>query len=162
MSLTVPSASVDLSKYMTADSVSQQINQLQSAIPVASNSVPPAALASSSIGTSTQFARADHTHDVKVLRAIVTTGSDGTAVWNFVKNFSQPPIMSYMVQDVITPCIVQISSVTVSSVTVKLYRSQMLPSSLTLLSSLVSYNIFGATNNIAGINIHLFAAERTQ
>ncbi|MGX9983954.1 hypothetical protein [Methylobacterium fujisawaense] len=135
--------------------------------------VPPATALDGSMGTSGNFARADHTHAARVQRTVLTTASDGTATWTFARPISVPsgalPVIAYMVEDQGTPVVVQVTSRTFTSaggvdthtaVTIKAQRSQVLPAALVSLSALLNFNVFGGSP--AAVKVNLFAADPTQ
>ena len=141
----------------------------------ASEQLPPATALDGIKGNSLDYARADHTHAVRVQRTTVVTQSDGTQTWTFSRPIvctkgSVPPI-AYMVEDAGSPVIVQITSRTFTTdnaantdthtaVTIKAQRSQLLPSILLSLAGLVSFNVFGA--NASGIKVNMYAGDTTQ
>ncbi len=114
-------------------------------------------------GSSQQVARADHKHPVRLQRKRVVSDANGQVTWNFSTPFSSVPAIAYMVENLADqPMVANIIECDEDHVKVQLFQSQKLPSTLVLLSGLVSFNIFGqAPATLAGKTVHLFAAEPT-
>lgn len=149
------------------------LDQLAGLLPVPAQATPPATALDSKVGASPRFALEDHTHAARVQRTVVTTAMDGTYKWNFARPIACPagklPPISYMVDDTGTPVVVQViareftgdgTTDTHTSVTVKAQRARTLPATILALSSLVSFDIFGAT--VGQTKVNLFAADPTQ
>lgn len=114
-------------------------------------------------GSSQKASRGDHTHPVRVQRARVLSDSNGSATWIFATPFLLTPVISCMIENTQNqPMIANILELDVNHVKVQLFQSQKLPATLTLLSALVSFNIFGVSNTLlANVGVNLFAAEPT-
>lgn len=120
---------------------------------------PPAVGDNSLQGSSAQWARADHTHRSSVQRVVLPTQSDGTVNWTFPVAYDQAPSVQVTVETTSgQPYVPLVTGRTTTGVTIKVLRAQTLPASLTLLSALVSFNIFGGTVP-AGVNVHIWAAK---
>lgn len=136
-----------------------------SAMPmVPSDDAPPPVNSTGSAGTSTQYARADHTHVSSVFKAIKsTTDATGTVSWTYPAGFfPDPPVVEITVETASgQPMVALITSNTASGGTAQVLRAQTLPASLTLLSGLVSFNVFGGTVPV-GTKVHVFAGRATQ
>jgi len=141
--------------------------------PTASGSMPPAAALDSVQGNSMEYARADHTHAVRVQRTRVETSSDGTATWTFVRPIVLPagrfPIIANMIESGGLPITVQVTgwtsttdgtNTTFTSVTVQAQQARALPGLLLNLTALLNYVVF--QNAGAGVKVHLWAADPTQ
>ncbi|GMA75863.1 hypothetical protein GCM10025880_22800 [Methylorubrum aminovorans] len=137
--------------------------------------MPPATALDGKQGTSAEFARADHTHAARVQRTVVTTQADGTYLWTFARPIVCPagklPPITYMVEDLGSPVVVQIvarsftsdaaaGTDTHAAVTVKAQRSRVLPAVLLSLSALLSFDVLGAP--ASGVKVNLWAADPTQ
>jgi len=160
---------IDLSAYATKDAVTA----IQSRMPAAGTATPPATAIDSATGSSSAYARADHTHAARVQRTVLTTATDGTATWTFARPIvvaagKLPPI-AYMVEDTGSPVVVQIvarastsdgTNDTHTAITVKAQRSRTLPAVLVSLASLLSFDVFGTVAN--GVKVNLWAADPTQ
>jgi hypothetical protein len=157
---------------MSAGAVSAAIAR---AVPLPSDATPPATALDGKGGTSSEFARSDHTHAARVQRTVVTTQLDGTYLWTFARPIVCPagklPPITYMVEDTGTPVVVQIvgrsftndaaaGTDTHTAVTVKAQRSRMLPAALVSLSALLSFDVFGGA--ASGVKVNLWAADPTQ
>lgn len=144
-------------------------------IPAPSKEMPPATALDGKQGSSTEFARADHTHAARVQRTVVTTQLDGTYLWTFARPIVCPagklPPITYMVEDLGSPVVVQIvarsftsdaaaGTDTHTAVTVKAQRSRVLPAVLLSLAALLSFDVFGAP--ASGVKVNLWAADPTQ
>ncbi|GJE37835.1 hypothetical protein [Methylobacterium persicinum] len=142
-------------------------------VPPASGVAPPATALDGTPGTSTAYARADHTHAARIQRTVMTTAADGTATFTFARPITVPsgqvPVIAYMVQDTGSPIIVQITGRTWTTangldthtaVTIKAQRSRTLPAALSTLTGLVGYDIFGTA--ASGVQVNLFVADPTQ
>jgi hypothetical protein len=142
-------------------------------VPTASSATPPATALDGSRGTSGDYARADHTHAARVQRTVLMTATDGTQTWVFARPIvcatGKVPPISYMVEDLGTPVVVQITGRTFTSdgtndthtaVTIKAQRSRVLPATLLSLAALISFDIFGAAAGATKVN--LWAADPTQ
>lgn len=145
---------------------------VQQALPQPSSSMPPATNLDGVQGTSTQYARADHTHAVRVQRVARTTASDGTLTWVFARPIVVPagdvPPLAYMVEDTGSPVVVQVTGRTFTTsggqdthtaVTVRAQRSRTLPATLVSLAALVGFDIFQVAANV---RVNLWAADPTQ
>lgn len=143
-------------------------------IPQPAAAMPPATALDGVKGVSPRYALEDHTHAARIQRTAINTAADGTYTWVFSRPIdctagTVPPV-TYMVEDSGSACIVQITGRafttaggidTHTSVAIKAQRAQALPNTLVVLSSLISYNIFGSTNTNA-IKVNLFVAPPTQ
>lgn len=130
-------------------------------VPAASQATPPAAALNGSVGTTTDvYALADHTHEVKVQRTIVTTDASGNATWTFAKSFNNLPAVTALANTTGMPIAISITAKSKTSVSIQAKQSRALPAVLTLLTNLLSYNIF--SDAASGVQIDVFAAEVTQ
>lgn len=127
-------------------------------VPVVSTVVPPPAGLNGQAGTQMSYARADHTHEVKVQRISVTTDATGSATWTFAKAFVGLPVLAYMVVETnggLLPVQVKVTAKSTTSVTINAVRLAILPT-----LNLGGFNV--ASGSAAGVTIDLFAAEATQ
>lgn len=161
--------------YGTGLTQGQVAAAIASNVPAASTATPPATALDGRAGTSSDFARADHTHAARVQRTVVTTAADGTYKWKFARPIvcakgALPPI-AYMVDDTGSPVVVQVTARefttsadgltdTHTSATVKAQRSRTLPATLVSLAALISFDVFGLA--AAGVKVNLWAADPTQ
>lgn len=142
-------------------------------VPVASGATPPATALDGNKGTSSDYARADHTHAARVQRTVLTTANDGTLTWTYARPIvcaaGKVPPISFMVENTGTPVTVQITSRamttdgtndTHTAVSIKAQRSRMLPATLLSITALISFDVFGATAGATKVN--LWAADPTQ
>ncbi|BAQ43977.1 hypothetical protein [Methylobacterium aquaticum] len=142
-------------------------------VPSPSAIMPPATGLDGMLGTSTQYARADHTHAVRVQRVARTTAADGTLTWVFARSIVVPsgetPPLAYMVEDTGSPVVVQVTGRTFTTaggqdthtaVTVRAQRARTLPATLTVLTALVGYDVFAG--GASGVRVNLWAADPTQ
>lgn len=149
------------------------ISAAMQAMPLPATTTPPATALDGASGGSVQYARADHTHAVKVQRTRVETLSDGTATWSFVRPIILPtgrlPVIANMVEAAGLPITVQVtgwasttdgSTTTFTAVTVQAQQARALPGLLLNLSALLNYVVF--QNAGAGVRVHLWAADPTQ
>lgn len=104
-------------------------------VPKPAAAKPPAVRLDGSPGTSTEFGRADHTHEAKVQRTVGITNASGITSVDGLTDIH-------------------------TSVTVKAQRSRALPATILTLVSLVNFDIFGLI--APGVKINLGAAEPTQ
>jgi len=155
------------------------LSTVEGKIPAAATVSPPATDLVQQTGTSTKFAREDHTHKARVKRAMITIGADGTAKWDFAEPFTMIPIVTHMVQETAGQNRVNviITSISTTSVTVYADRMRNLPvmqqlnSGLIgtvsavvsgvngLITSLSGYNLLGGPGSANGVKVHLYAAE---
>jgi len=155
------------------------LSTVEGKIPAAATTSPPNTDLVQQVGTSTKFAREDHTHKARVKRAMVTIGSDGTAKWDFAEPFASIPIVTHMVQETSGQNRVNviITSISTTSVTVYADRMRNLPvmqqlnSGLLgtlsaviggvngLVTALSGYNLLGGPGSANGVKVHLYAAE---
>ncbi|SFV06022.1 hypothetical protein SAMN02799631_04338 [Methylobacterium sp. 174MFSha1.1] len=167
--LDVPPALPDMSGYATTQAVQSAI----SAMPAPGTATPPATALDGTPGTSTLYARADHTHAARVQRTVLTTLADGTATWTFARPIAVPtgrlPPIAYMVEDTGTPVVVQITGRTMTTdgtmdthtaVAIRAQRARTLPAALTVLTALVGFDIFGGS--ASGVRVNVWAADPTQ
>jgi len=155
------------------------LSTVEGKIPAGSTVAPPNTDLVQQVGTSTKFAREDHTHKARIKRAMVTIGADGTAKWDFAEPFTMIPIVTHMVQETSGQNRVNviITSISTTSVTVYADRMRNLPvmqqlnSGLIgtvsavvsgvngLITSLSGYNLLGGPGSANGVKVHLYAAE---
>lgn len=167
--LDVPPAPLDMSQYATTQAMQSAV----SAIPAPAANTPPAAALDGVQGVSTLYARADHTHAVRVQRTVLTTAADGTATWTFARPIvvaaGKVPVIAYMVEDTGTPVVVQVTGRAMTSdgtndthtaVSIRAQRSRTLPATILALTALVSFDIFGAS--ASGTKVNVWAADPTQ
>lgn len=144
-------------------------------VPKPSTATPPATALDGSKGSSAEYARADHTHAARVQRTVMMTATDGTVTWVFARPIvcatGKVPPITYMVEDIGTPVVVQITGRTFTSdagagtdthtsVTIRAQRSRTLPATLLSLAALLNFDLFGAAAGATKVN--LFAADPTQ
>lgn len=142
-------------------------------IPAPSESMPPATALDGVKGVATEYARADHTHAVRVQRTVITLAQDGTFTWTYARPIAVPagkkPAIAYMVDTAGSPVVVQVTARgftsdgttdTHTSVTVKGQQSRTLPATLLTLGGLVSYDTFGSP--AGGLQVNLWAGDPTQ
>lgn len=155
---------------MSAGAVSAAIAQ---AVPAPSNTTPPPTALDGTGGSSSEFARSDHTHAARVQRTVLTTAGDGTFKWVFARPIACPkgalPPVAYMVDDTGSPVVVQITAReftsdgqndTHTAVTIKAQRSRVLPATLVSLAALLNFDVFGGA--ASGVKVNLWAADPTQ
>lgn len=160
------------------------VGSLQTAVsnipnpPAPSNTTPASVAVNGLQGTSTTYARSDHTHAARVQRKIVTLDANGLATWTFTRPFTTMPSLQYMVfQASGEPIIVEAQSWVMSGsdyvgVNIKAYRSRAMPTltPLTvvtfvltgvnqLFALLSGYNVFGG-GSLNGVNVHLSAGDQ--
>jgi hypothetical protein len=121
-------------------------------------------------GASGDFAPIDHVHPIRVQRTTLTLGTDSTATWTFTKPFSTKPVPNYMCEVAgLQPCTVEVLSFTTAvsngvttytGMVVKGYKAQKLPAVMTLLTALLSYDVFAGS--AAGTVVHVSAGPSTQ
>lgn len=142
-------------------------------VPLPAVAMPPATALDGAPGSSSEYARADHTHAARVQRTVLTTAADGTAMWTFARPIVVPagkvPVIAYMVEDTGTPVVVQVTSRAMTSdgtndthtaVAIRAQRSRTLPATILTLTALVSFDIFGAS--ASGTKVNVWAADPTQ
>lgn len=133
------------------------------ALPVAASATPNSETVGGAIGTSAAYMRADARLPRISRTTTVTTAADGTfsVTWASAlvsaPNVVLTPIWSSAVQP---PVCVLTAAPTTTTVTGRCWASQKLPSTLTLLSQLLSYDIFA--NPASGLSIQVFAIPPTQ
>lgn len=140
---------------------------------------PPAVADASVLGTSSTYARADHTHVSSVFKAVkVTTDSSGTVTWSYPANFFlAAPVIELTVEDSGSQAFIpKITSNTAAGGSAKIIASQILPSLTPLsvsailtgviagvnaiVSAMTGYNVFGGSVPV-GTKVHIFAAKAT-
>ncbi len=128
-----------------------------------SDAAPPAVGLDNQQGAATRAAREDHTHTARVQRAFVSLDANGEATWTFARPFTATPVITALYEEAGNgqPIVLKVKTVSTTAVTVKGFRGQTLPATLTLLTALISFNIFGGSAP-TGVTVHLFAAEKTQ
>lgn len=94
----------------------------------------------------------------------VTTGAGGVVTWTFATPFPAgvTPVCNYMVENTgAQPMSVEITAISNAAVTIKLKQARSLPATLTLLTALVNFDIFGGTG-VSGITVHLTVRMPTE
>lgn len=86
---------------------------------------------------------------------LVTNGS-GQVTWTFSPAYISAPTISWAVENSGSAVVMGITAISNTSVTVGLKRAQTLPASLTLITQLISFDIFAGAS-ISGVTIHLMA-----
>jgi hypothetical protein len=139
---------------------------MDAGIPSPASAAPPGIGVSSALGTtSTQFARADHTHASSVQRKRVTTTSGGTFTWTFSPAYDAGvvPVVTYGVENTTSatqPFVVNIMGTpTNTSVTFKVFQAQAstLGGTLTAILGAVVAPFTTATT----VSLHCWAAAPT-
>ncbi|MGX5775447.1 hypothetical protein [Methylorubrum zatmanii] len=137
-------------------------------VPAAANATPPETGTKGAAGTKPEYARADHTHEVRARRKRVALGTDGTAKWVFDKPFGTKPIIVCSPEDdggLPVVCVSVKGSWTQDAnglwtgVTVKGVRAQNIPQNLVNLLLGGVFNLFAGT--ASGVTVGLTAAEET-
>lgn len=193
---TIPPAQ-DLSSYATKTALAAVENKIpvvpdisglasKSALSTVENKIPAAATVSppntdlvQQPGTSTKYAREDHTHKARVKRAMVTIGADGTAKWDFAEAFNMTPIVTHMVQETAGQNRVNVIITAVSPTSVTVYADRMrnlpalsqMPNGLlatltqvitgvnAIATALTGLSLSGGPGSANGVKVHLYAAE---
>ena len=125
---------------------------------MASNAPPPVN-ANGAVGVSARIAREDHTHISSVFKAVKQTNASGVVTWVYPTAFDNPPVVQITIETGSgQPMVALITSNTATGGSAQVLRAQTLPANLTLLTALVSFNIFGGTVG-AGTNVHVYAAK---
>lgn len=151
--------------------LAQVSNLYNGAVP--GSSTPPPADLDGAVGSSTLYARADHTHAVNVQRTVLVTDNQGNATWTFARPIvvtsGKVPPVAFMVEDTGSPVVVQITARqwttangldTHTGVTIKAQQSQTLPQTLATVAGLVAFDVFA--NAAVAVRVNLFAANPTQ
>lgn len=134
-----------------------------------SDSLPMDVALNAAAGAVGMVSRADHVHAARIQRAIAALNASGEVTITFARLFTSKPTVNCLYEEAADnqPIVLKIKGWTqdgsnnYTGVTVKGYRAQTLPSVLTLLTQLLSFNIFGAAAP-SGITVHIFAADPTQ
>lgn len=88
----------------------------------------------------------------------VTTNSSGVATWTFSPAYVAAPTVAFCVEQATSlPTLMNITSISNTSVTVQIWRTQTLPPTLTLLTQLIGFNPFGAAGSLSGVTVDLIA-----
>lgn len=161
---------------LTADLVrSTAETAARAVVPAPAKDTPPEAGVKGSVGAKPEYARADHTHEVRARRKRVTLAAGtGTyagkfvATWVFDKPFATKPIIVCAPEDdgghpvaaaAVTASFTQDTAGLWTSVVVRGWRSQPIPQNLVSLLVGGVFNLFGAS--AVGVVVGLTAAEET-
>lgn len=155
------------------DTLSQAVAAIK--VPDPATSSPPPTDLVQKMGTSTRYAREDHTHKARVKRNVVTIAANGYATWTFSEPFENIPVIAHMVQETagLNRVNVIVTDVSKTSVTIYADRLKNLPviqpvsgiltAVITGVNSIVTalsgLNLSGGSAQ--GAKVNLYAAEPT-
>lgn len=158
----------------SVQSIADRIDAIK--VPEAATNAPPKTDLVEQAGSSTKYAREDHTHKARIKRATVTIGADGFATWTFSEPFASVPVISHMVQDAKGASRVNVTIINVSTTSVVVYADRLrtlpiiqpvaglLTAVITGVNSLVTalsgFDLSGGPA-ATGVKVHLMAAEPT-
>lgn len=160
---------------LTFDPAAAAKTAAEALVPKPATAVPPEAGTKGAVGAKPEYARADHTHEVRARRKRVTLAA-GTgayagkfvATWVFDKPFATKPIIVCSPEDdagnpvsvaAITASFTQDANGQWTSVVVRGWRSQPIPQNLVTLLLGGVFNLFAGS--AAGVVVGLTAAEET-
>lgn len=145
----------------TADAAAQAAATAQAAMPLPANATPPSEMIGGQTGSQVRYAREDHTHPRITRAAVVTTdGSGGWAVTWATSMASVPTVLPVPVNASTQPIVCNVATRTTTGATGRCWLARTLPATLSLLSALVSYDVFGAA--ATGVSVQVLAIPVTQ
>lgn len=112
-------------------------------------------------GSQVRYAREDHTHPRITRAAVVTTDSAGawSVTWS-TPVATSPAVLPVPVNATTQPVVCNVATRTATGATGRCWLARTLPATLTVITSLVSYDIFGAP--ASGLSVQVFAIPLTQ
>lgn len=144
-----------------ADNAAQAAAAAQAAVPAPANATPPSEMIGGQTGSQVRYAREDHTHPRITRAAVVTT--DGSGAWSVTwatSLASVPAVLPVPVNTSTQPIVCNVATRTTTGATGRCWLARTLPATLTLLTALVSYDIFGAA--ATGVPVQVLAIPSTQ
>lgn len=155
--VTAPAGSVDTSSLATK----AEVQAIQAAQPQPAASTPPSEMLGGQTGSQTRYAREDHTHPRITRAAVVTTDSSGgwTVTWSSPVT-TPPVVLPVPVNSSTQPIVCNVATRTTTAATGRCWLARTLPATLTLLTNLVSFDLFGAA--ATGIQVQVLAIPVTQ
>lgn len=144
-----------------ADNAAQAAAAAQAAVPAPANATPPSEMIGGQTGSQVRYAREDHTHPRITRAGIVVTDSGGawSVTWA-TPLASAPAVLPVPVNATTQPVVCNVSTRTTAGATGRCWLARTLPATLSLLSALVSYDIFGAA--ATGVSVQVLAIPSTQ
>lgn len=145
----------------TADNAARDAAAAQAAIPTPASATPPSEMIGGQTGSQVRYAREDHTHPRITRAGIVTTDSTGSwsVTWATALP-SAPAVLPVPINATAQPVVCNVATRTTTSATGRCWLARTLPATLSLLSALVSYDIFGSA--ATGISVQVLAIPSTQ
>lgn len=155
--VSAPSAPVDLSTLATK----ADIEAVQAAQPQPASATPPSEVVGGQMGSQVRYAREDHTHPRITRAAVVTTDSTGAWSVTWAAAVSTPPVVLPVPVNASTqPIVCNVTTRTTTSASGRCWLARTLPATLTLLTNLISFDIFGGA--ATGIQVQVLAIPVTQ
>lgn len=145
----------------TADAAAQVAANAQAAMPLPANATPPSEMIGGQTGSQVRYAREDHTHPRITRAGVVTTDSNGAWSVTWATSLaSVPAVLPVPVNTSTQPIVCNVATRTTTGATGRCWLARSLPATLTLLTALVSYDVFGAA--ATGIPVQVLAIPATQ
>lgn len=130
-------------------------------IPQPASSAPPSEIIGGQVGAQVRYAREDHTHPRITRAGTVVTDAGGNWSITWATSLTAIPVVVTIPVDAGSqPVMCSVSTRTMAGATGKCFRSQLLPSTITLLTALVNYNVLGGA--ASGVSVQILAIPPTQ
>ena len=148
---------------VTGGSMSQADVQatIQAQMPKPADATPPSEVVGGQTGSQIRYAREDHTHPRITRAAVVTTDSAGAWSVTWATPVTTPPVVLPVPVNASTqPIVCNVATRTTTQATGRCWLARTLPATLTLLTSLISFDIFGGA--ASGTQVQILAIPATQ
>lgn len=134
---------------------------VQAQMPQPADATPPSEVVGGQTGSQVRYAREDHTHPRITRAAVVTT--DSTGAWSVIwaaPVATAPVVLPVPVNTSTQPIVCNVATRTTTSASGRCWLARTLPATLTLLTNLVSFDIFGGA--ATGTQVQILAIPATQ
>lgn len=139
------------------------LDQVQAIIPQPANITPPSESTAAATGAQTmRYALEDHVHQRITRAQDVTTDASGywAASWASMPLAQAPAVWPIAINSTTQPVICNVTTRTTTGATGRCWISRTLPATLTVLTNLISYDLFGTP--AATISVQVLAIPKTQ
>lgn len=136
--------------------------QAMAAVPVPATSMPPMENVNGSVGTAGVYRPWDAVQP-RITRAGMASTTTNTGDWAITWSKplpTVPVVLPIPINATPQPVVCNVSTATVLGATGRCWMARSLPATLTLVTNLISYDVFG--NPATGISVQIFAIPPTQ
>lgn len=134
---------------------------VEAQMPKPADATPPSEMIGGQTGSQVRYAREDHTHPRITRAAVVTTDASGAWSVTWSAAVPTPPVvLPVPVNTSGQPIVCNVTTRTTTTASGRCWLARTLPATLTLLTSLISFDIFGAA--ATGIQVQVLAIPVTQ